>query len=94
MRSAGGVSREWFFLLHEMFDPNYGPFEYSPHDNYTLHINLASGVNSEHFNYFNFIGRVLASPYSTIGFSMLYVVLDFYKVVLNKVNLKDLERQL
>ncbi len=70
-----------------MFDLNHRPFEYSSHDNYTLHINPASGVNSEHFNYFKFIGRVLASPYSTIGFSMLYVVLDFYKVVFNmKVN--------
>jgi E3 ubiquitin-protein ligase NEDD4 len=30
----GGVSREWFFLLlHEMFSPSYGLFEYSAHDN-------------------------------------------------------------
>ncbi len=47
MLGYGGVSREWFFLLHKMFDPNY---EYSSHNNYTLHINPALGVNSEHFN--------------------------------------------
>jgi len=87
----GGVSREWFFLLsHEMFNPNYGPFECSSHDNYML--NPASGMNSEHFDHFKFISRVLASPYSTFGFSILYFVLAFYKMVLNKkVNLKDLE---
>jgi E3 ubiquitin-protein ligase NEDD4 len=56
----GGVSREWFFLLsHEMFNPSYGLFEYSAHDNYTLQINPASGVNPEHLDYFKFIGRVL-----------------------------------
>jgi len=56
----GGVSREWFFLLsHEMFNPSYELFEYSAHDNYTLQINPASGVNPEHLDYFKFIGRVL-----------------------------------
>ncbi len=36
----GGVSREWFFLLsHVEFNPSYGLFEYSAHDNYTLQIN-------------------------------------------------------
>ncbi|SRR6266702_3226054 len=40
----GGFSREWYFLLsHETFNPSYGLFEYSTHDNYTLQINLASG---------------------------------------------------
>jgi len=54
----GGVSHEWFFLLlHEMFNPSYGLFE---HDHYTLQINLASGVNPEHLNYFKFIGPVFS----------------------------------
>jgi E3 ubiquitin-protein ligase NEDD4 len=58
----GGVSREWFFLLsHEMFNPSYGLFEYSAHDNYTLQINLTSGVNPEPF---------FASRCSNIGSSM------------------------
>ncbi|KAF8201515.1 hypothetical protein BJ912DRAFT_945571 [Pholiota molesta] len=56
----GGLSREFFFLLsHEMFNPFYCLFEYSAHDNYTLQINPASGVNPEHLNYFKFIGRCL-----------------------------------
>ncbi|KAI9511320.1 HECT-domain-containing protein [Russula earlei] len=54
----GGLAREFFFLLsHEMFNPFYCLFEYSAHDNYTLQINPASGVNPEHLNYFKFIGR-------------------------------------
>ncbi|KAI9450026.1 hypothetical protein BJY52DRAFT_1215669 [Lactarius psammicola] len=36
----GGVSSEWIFLLsHEMFNPSYGLFENSAHDNYILRIN-------------------------------------------------------
>ncbi|KAJ7175923.1 hypothetical protein C8R46DRAFT_1080052 [Mycena filopes] len=58
----GGVGREWFFLLsHEIFNPSYGLFEYSTHDNYTLQINPASGINPDHLSYFKFIGRCLGS---------------------------------
>ncbi len=47
----GGVSREPRVVLYYMFNPNYGPVEYSSHDN----------------------NRVIALPYSAIGFSMLYL---------------------
>ena len=89
----GGVSREWFFLLsHEMFNPSYGLFEYSAHDNYTLQINPASGVNPEHLDYFKFIGRVLGLAVFHHRFLDAYFVPGFYKMVLGKrVNLKDLE---
>jgi len=89
----GGVSREWFFLLsHEMFNPSYGLFEYSAHDNYTLQINPASGVNPEHLDYFKFIGRVLGLAIFHHRFVDAYFVPGFYKMVLGKkVNLKDLE---
>ena len=89
----GGVSREWFLLLsHEMFNPSYGLFEYSAHDNYTLQINPASGVNAEHLDYFKFIGRVLGLAIFHNRFLDAYFVPGFYKVVLEKkVNLKDLE---
>ena len=89
----GCVSREWFFLLsHEMFSPSYGLFEYSAHDNYTLQINPASGVNPEHLNYFKFISRVLGLAVFHHRFLNAYFVPGFYKMVLDKkVNLKDLE---
>ena len=89
----GGVSPEWFFLLlHKMFNPGYGLFEYSAHDNYTLQINPASGVNPEHLDYFKFIGHVLGLAVLHHRFLDAYFVARFYKMVLNKkVNLKDLE---
>ncbi|KAI9450802.1 hypothetical protein BJY52DRAFT_1419416 [Lactarius psammicola] len=47
----GGVSGKRIFLLsHEMSGESHGLFEYSPRDRYTLQINLALGVNPEHFD--------------------------------------------
>jgi len=75
-----------------VLNPSYGLFEYSARDNYTLQINLASGVNPEHLNYFKFIGRVLGLAVSHHRFLNTYFVPGFYKMVLNKkVNLKGLE---
>lgn len=41
----GGVAREWLHLLsREMLNPQYGLFQYSREDNYTLQINTDSGT--------------------------------------------------
>lgn len=46
----GGVAREWLYLLsHEMLNPQYGLFQYSGDDNYTLQINSDSNVNPVRF---------------------------------------------
>jgi len=89
----GGLSREFFFLLsHEMFNPFYCLFEYSAHDNYTLQINPASGVNPEHLNYFKFIGRCLGLGIFHRRFLDAYFIVAFYKMVLKKkVVIADLE---
>ncbi|KAJ7063095.1 hypothetical protein C8F01DRAFT_1131502 [Mycena amicta] len=89
----GGLSREFFFLLsHEMFNPFYCLFEYSAHDNYTLQINPASGVNPEHLNYFKFIGRCLGLGIFHRRFLDAYFIISFYKMILKKkVTLSDLE---
>lgn len=89
----GGVSREFFFLLsHEMFNPFYCLFEYSAHDNYTLQINPASGVNPEHLNYFKFIGRCLGLAIFHRRFLDAYFIVSFYKMILKKkITLSDLE---
>jgi len=89
----GGLSREFFFLLsHEMFNPFYCLFEYSAHDNYTLQINPASGVNPEHLNYFKFIGRCLGLGIFHRRFLDAYFITAFYKMILKKkVTLVDLE---
>lgn len=41
----GGVAREWLHLLsREMLNPQYGLFQYSRDDHYTLQINTDSGI--------------------------------------------------
>ncbi|KAJ7761524.1 hypothetical protein DFH07DRAFT_815291 [Mycena maculata] len=89
----GGVGREWFFLLsHEIFNPSYGLFEYSTHDNYTLQINPASGINPDHLSYFKFIGRCLGLAIFHRRFLDAYFVPSFYKMILGKaMALSDLE---
>lgn len=45
----GGVAREWLHLLsREMLNPQYGLFQYSRDDHYTLQINPDSGNNIGH----------------------------------------------
>ncbi|KAI8928486.1 hypothetical protein BC831DRAFT_448115, partial [Entophlyctis helioformis] len=89
----GGVSREFFFLLsHEMFNPFYGLFEYSAHDNYTLQINPHSGINPEHLNYFRFIGRMVGLAIFHQRFLDAFFITSFYKLILRKkISLKDME---
>jgi HECT-domain (ubiquitin-transferase) len=75
-----------------MFNPFYCLFEYSAHDNYTLQINPASGVNPEHLNYFKFIGRCLGLGIFHRRFLDAYFIVSFYKMILKKkVTLADLE---
>ncbi|KAF9221572.1 HECT-domain-containing protein [Gyrodon lividus] len=89
----GGVSREWFFLIsHEIFDPSYGLFQYSAHDNYTLQINWMSGINPEHLIYFKFIGRIMGLAIFHRRFLDAYFVPSFYKMIIGKKPaLSDLE---
>jgi HECT-domain (ubiquitin-transferase) len=85
--------REWFFLLsHQMFDPQYGLFEYSADDNYTLQINPASSIQSDHLDYFKFIGRCLGLAIFHRHFLDAYFAPSFYKLMLGKrATLSDLE---
>jgi len=85
--------REWFFLLsHEIFNPSYGLFEYSTHDNYTLQINHASAINPDHLSYFKFIGRAVGLAIFHRRFLDAYFVPSFYKMILGKhVSMADLE---
>ncbi|KAG8326840.1 hypothetical protein J6590_032673 [Homalodisca vitripennis] len=89
----GGVAREWLYLLsHEMLNPQYGLFQYSREDNYTLQINSDSSVNPEHLSYFHFAGRIIGiavfhGHYIDGGFTT-----PFYKMLLNKpITLEDIE---
>lgn len=89
----GGVAREWLHLLsREMLNPQYGLFQYSRDDHYTLQINPDSAVNPEHLSYFHFVGRVLGiavfhNHQLEGGFTT-----PFYKQLLNKpITLQDIE---
>ncbi|KYQ56552.1 E3 ubiquitin-protein ligase SMURF2 [Trachymyrmex zeteki] len=89
----GGVAREWLYLLsHEMLNPQYGLFQYSRDDNYTLQINPDSGINPEHLSYFHFAGRIIGiavfhGHHVDGGFTT-----PFYKMLLNKaITLSDIE---
>jgi E3 ubiquitin-protein ligase NEDD4 len=67
-------------------------FEYSAHDNYTLQINPASGVNPDHLSYFKFIGRCVGLAIFHRRFLDAYFVASLYKMMLGKsVTLSDLE---
>lgn len=89
----GGVAREWLHLLsREMLNPQYGLFQYSRDDHYTLQINTDSGINPDHLSYFHFVGRVL-------GIAVFHghcldggFTTPFYKQLLNKpITLPDIE---
>ncbi|KXJ74214.1 hypothetical protein RP20_CCG014111 [Aedes albopictus] len=89
----GGVAREWLHLLsREMLNPQYGLFQYSGDDRYSLQINPDSGINPDHLSYFHFVGRIL-------GIAVFHnhvldggFTLPFYKQLLNKpITLNDIE---
>lgn len=89
----GGVAREWLHLLsREMLNPQYGLFQYSRDDHYTLQINADSGVNPDHLSYFHFVGRIL-------GIAVFHghcldggFTTPFYKQLLSKqISLSDIE---
>jgi E3 ubiquitin-protein ligase NEDD4 len=67
-----------------MFNPFYCLFEYSAHDNYTLQISPASGVNPEHLNYFKFIGRIVGLSIFHRRFLDAYFISSFYKMIVQK----------
>lgn len=89
----GGVSREFFFLLsHEIFNPLYGLFSYSSHENYTLQINPHSNINPDHLEYFHFVGRIIGIAIFHKKFLDAYFVSSFYKQILDQqVTLEDVE---
>ncbi|KAH7103559.1 ubiquitin-protein ligase [Auriculariales sp. MPI-PUGE-AT-0066] len=89
----GGVSREFFFLLsHELFNPSYCLFEYSSHDNYTLQISPASGINPEHLEWFRFVGRCVGMGIFHQRFLDAFFVVSMYKMMLGAApQLADLE---
>ncbi|KAI6111489.1 hypothetical protein EV401DRAFT_2059121 [Pisolithus croceorrhizus] len=91
----GGLSRYVvgiFFLSHQIVKPFYHLFYHSRCGDHTLQINPASGVNPEHLNYFEFIGRCFGLAIFHRHFVDAYFVASFCKTILRKkLTLSDLE---
>ncbi|GAA5900461.1 uncharacterized protein JCM6883_002851 [Sporobolomyces salmoneus] len=95
----GGVSREFFFLLsHAVFDPSYCLFEPTEKGDYTLQINANSGINPEHLDFFQFVGRAVGLAIFHRRFLDVHFATSIYKACLDKrVGLEDMalvDRQL
>ncbi|KAK4052965.1 hypothetical protein OIO90_004089 [Microbotryomycetes sp. JL221] len=88
----GGVSREFFFLLsHAIFDPSYCLFEHTQKGNYMLTINPNSGINPDHLEWFQFVGRAIGMAIFHRRFIDAHFSTSIYKLVLNKeVGLDDM----
>ena len=79
----GGLRREWFYLLsHEVFNPYYGLFEYASDNIYTLQINGNSGINPEHLQYFEFVGRIIAMAIRNHHQLDAFFIRPIYKLML------------
>lgn len=89
---AGGLTREWYSLLaREMFNPNYALF--IPSANGVLfQPNAMSYVNSEHLQFFKFIGRIIGKALCD-GYALdVYFTRSFYKHILGQeVSYQDME---
>jgi E3 ubiquitin-protein ligase HUWE1 len=56
---AGGLSREWYVILaREIFNPNYALFTAAA-DGATFQPNPLSMINTNHLDYFKFVGRLI-----------------------------------
>lgn len=90
---AGGVAREWFSVLaRQMFDPNYALFVTSAADKLTYQPNRASGINSEHLNYFKCVGRIIGKAIHDGRLLDAYFTRSFYKLMLGRsVDYRDIE---
>jgi len=94
-QDAGGLLREWYVIIsREIFNPNYALFKSSPGDRVTYTINDVSYINSNHLDYFKFVGRVIAKAIYDNKLLECYFTRSFYKHILAKaVRHQDMESE-
>ena len=92
---AGGLLREWYTIIsREIFNPMYALFCTSPGDRVTYMINSSSHCNSNHLQYFKFVGRVIAKAIYDNKLLDSYFTRSFYKHILGKsVKYTDMESE-
>lgn len=84
-QDAGGLLREWYTIIsREIFNPMYALFTTSPGDRVTYMINSASHCNSNHLQYFKFVGRVIAKAVYDNKLLECFFTRSFYKHILGK----------
>jgi len=90
---AGGVTREWFqALTRQFFNPDYALFIPVAADRTTFHPSKVSYVNSEHLQYFRFIGRIIGKALYENRPLDCHFSRAVYKRILGKqVSIKDME---
>jgi HECT-domain (ubiquitin-transferase) len=89
---AGGLTREWYGLLaRAMFNPNYALFIPSA-NGVSFQPNSMSSINTEHIQFFKFVGRIIGKALCD-GYALdLYFTRSFYKHILSQqVNYQDME---
>ena len=89
---AGGLTREWYGVLsREMFNPNYALFIPSA-NGVSFQPNSMSSINSEHIQFFKFVGRIIGKALCD-GFQLdVYFTRSFYKHILGQeVTYQDME---
>jgi len=90
----GGLTREFYTVLtHGFVDPSPAMFTHSAVDDYTYQINALSGVNPEHLDYFELLGKVMAkSIFDGVQLDVHFSA-TFYKSLLGiDLSFEDLER--
>jgi E3 ubiquitin-protein ligase HUWE1 len=89
---AGGLSREWFVVIsREIFNPNYALFT-AAIDGATFQPNPLSIINTNHLDYFKFVGRVIGKSIVDGQLMDAHFTRSFYKHVLGiPVDYTDIE---
>ena len=92
-QDAGGLLREWYSIIaRSMFDPNYALFMINPGDRVTYMPNPLSHCNTNHSQYFKFIGRIIAKAIFDNKYMDCYFTRSFYKHILGiPVRYTDME---
>lgn len=89
---AGGLTREWYMILsREIFNPNYALFMAAA-DGATFQPNPLSFINSNHLDYFKFVGRVIGKAICDGQLMDAHFTRSFYKHLLGMpIEFNDIE---
>ncbi|CAF4142162.1 unnamed protein product [Adineta steineri] len=92
-QDPGGRLREWYSLItRSMFDSNYALFMIIPGDRVTYIPSPSSHINTNHSQYFKFIGRIIAKAIFDNKYMNCHFTRSFYKNILVMLLQNDIEQ--